>query len=163
MVNLYAEARRTQNSQDEAIVAKLEAIAENLKRTESEIADLRRQIVELSRRRSEMQEVRGQFRNSGYDHPQIGFGNDSDIGNGLKNVLEGVVRSGVLWDKISGSAHGGTGSLQLFSGNSGFAGYAAQTTSNSVAASTTLSVSGWIKTSGTTRDRAGNHPGVVSR
>ena len=43
-------------------------------------------------------EVRGRFRNSGYDHPQIGFGNDGDIGNGLKNVLEGVVRSGVLWD-----------------------------------------------------------------
>src|SRR5215813_2191101 len=98
LVNLYAEARRTPTQADEAIVAKLEALAANMTQTEGEIANLRKQIVVLSQRRSEMQEVRERFRRSGYDHPQIGFDNEGNIGNVIGSVLEGAVRSGVLWD-----------------------------------------------------------------
>jgi hypothetical protein len=98
LANLYAEARRTPTSADEAIVAKLEAIAAKMNQTEAEIANLRRQVLELSQRRSEMQEVRDRFRRSGYDHPQSTFDNDGNIGNVLGGILEGAVRSGVLWD-----------------------------------------------------------------
>ena len=100
LANLYAEARRTPTAADEAIVAKLEAIAAKINRTEAEIADLRKQAVELSRRLAEMQEVRGRFRGSGYDHPQSTFNNEGDIGNILGRVLEGAVRSGILWDLL---------------------------------------------------------------
>ena len=44
--------------------------------------------------------MREQFRRTGYDHPQSTFDNDGDIGNVLKGVLEGAVRSGVLWDLL---------------------------------------------------------------
>jgi hypothetical protein len=97
---LYAEARRTPTDTDEAIVNRLEALDAKLLKAETEIADLRRQALDLSRRRTEMEDVRGKFRRTGYDHPQSTFGNDSDIGGVLKNVLEGVVRSGVLWDVL---------------------------------------------------------------
>jgi len=100
LVNLYAEARRTPTEADEAIVAKLEAIATKMSQTEAEIAKLRGQVVELSQRRSEMQEVRERFRRSGYDHPQITFDNGGNIGNVLGGILEGAVRSGVLWDLL---------------------------------------------------------------
>ena len=100
LANLYAEARRTPTDADEAIVAKLEASAAKMSATEAEIANLRKQVVELSRRRSEMQEVRERFRRSGYDHPQSTFDNDGNIGNVLGGILEGAVRSGVLWDLL---------------------------------------------------------------
>jgi hypothetical protein len=100
LANLYAEARRTRTDADEAIVAKLETVATKMSQTEAEIANLRRQVVELSQRRSEMQEVREQFRRSGYDHPQSTFDNGGNIGNILGGILEGAVRSGVLWDLL---------------------------------------------------------------
>ncbi|MBO0743169.1 MAG: hypothetical protein J2P51_17320, partial [Hyphomicrobiaceae bacterium] len=100
LVNLYAEARRTRTAADEAIVARLEALAAKMSQTEAEIANLRKQIVDLSQRRSEMQEVRERFRRSGYDHPQITFDNGGNIGTVLGSILEGAVRSGVLWDML---------------------------------------------------------------
>src|SRR5215471_1021697 len=100
LANLYAEARRTPTNADEAIVTKLEAIATKMSQTEAEIGKLRKQVVELSQRRSEMQEVRERFRRSGYDHPQSTFDNDGNIGNVLGGILEGAVRSGVLWDLL---------------------------------------------------------------
>jgi hypothetical protein len=100
LANLYAEARRTPTDADEAIVAKLEAIATKINRSEAEIAELRQQAIGLSRRRAEMQEVRERFRRSGYDHPQSTFNNEGDIGNILGGVLEGAVRSGILWDLL---------------------------------------------------------------
>jgi hypothetical protein len=100
LANLYAESRRTPTHADEAIVERLEAIDGKISKTEAEIADLRRQSLELSRRRSEMEEVRRQFRGTGYDHPQSTFSNDGDLSVVLKNVLEGAVRSGILWDAL---------------------------------------------------------------
>ena len=100
LAGLYAEARRTPTPADEAVVGRLEAIDRKLVTTETEIADLRRQVLDLSRRRSEMEQVREKFRRTGYDHPRSTFENDSDIGGVLKNVLEGVIRSGVLWDAL---------------------------------------------------------------
>lgn len=100
IAGLYAEARRTPTGADEGIVGRLDAIDRALASTEAQIAQLRRRALDLSRRRSDMDEVRGRFRRTGYDHPQSTFGNDGDIGGVLKNVLEGVVRSGVLWDAL---------------------------------------------------------------
>jgi hypothetical protein len=59
---------------------------------------LRREALELSHRRSEMEQVREQFRRTGYDHPRSTFNNDGDIADLLKGMLEGAARSGALWD-----------------------------------------------------------------
>jgi hypothetical protein len=100
LATLYAEARRTTTSADDAIVSRLEATEVRIAKTDTEIADLRRQALELSRRRSEIERVRERFRDTGYDHPQISFDNDGDIAKVLKGMLEGAVRSGVLWDLL---------------------------------------------------------------
>jgi hypothetical protein len=98
--NLYAEARRTPAGADDAIVSRIEAVDGKIARTEEEIANLRREAIALSRRRSEIEQVRDRFRRIGYDHPQSTFENDSDIAKVLKNMLEGAVRSGLLWDLL---------------------------------------------------------------
>jgi hypothetical protein len=100
LATLYAEARRTPTTADEVIVRGLEAIDAKIANTEAEIVDLRRTAQDLSRRRFEVEQVRDRFRTTGYDHPQATFENDGAIANTLKNVLEGAVRSGVLWDLL---------------------------------------------------------------
>jgi hypothetical protein len=95
---LYAEARRTPTTADEGIVRGIESIDAKIAEAEAEIADLRRSAQELSDRRLEIERVRDRFRTTGYDHPQATFENDGAIADTLKNVLKGVVRSGVLWD-----------------------------------------------------------------
>jgi chromosome segregation ATPase len=97
---LYAEARRTPTTADEAIVRGLEAIDAKIAAAEVEIAGLRRTAQELSSRRLEVEQVRDRFRTTGYDHPQATFDNNGAIADTLKNILEGVVRSGVLWDLL---------------------------------------------------------------
>ena len=67
---------------------------------ESEIAGLRRTALELSRRRLEVEQVRDRFRTTGFDHPQATFQNNGAIADTLKNILEGTVRSGALWDLL---------------------------------------------------------------
>jgi len=98
IANLYAEARRTATPADEAVVGRIENIEQNIAKTEADIAGLRRAALELSRRRSEMDQVREQFRRTGYDHPRSTFDNGGDIADLLKGVLAGAVRSGALWD-----------------------------------------------------------------
>ncbi len=99
---LYREARRTATPTDEDAVRRIEAIDEALRRTEMEIRNLRQRAHDLAGRRTEVETVRERFRRSGYDHPHVVFGNDNDIGRILAGVLEGVVRSGILWDIIRG-------------------------------------------------------------
>ncbi|HEV8637167.1 MAG TPA: hypothetical protein VG370_23355, partial [Chloroflexota bacterium] len=45
-------------------------------------------------------------------------------------ITQQAGRPGLLWDRTTGSPHGGTGSLQLFSGNGANVGLTAQTTNN---------------------------------
>ena len=97
---LYTEARRTPTTVDEGIVRKLEAVDAKIAKAEAEIAGLRRTAQDLSDRRLEIERVRDRFRTTGYDHPQTTFENNGAIADTLRNVLEGVVRSGVLWDLL---------------------------------------------------------------
>ena len=97
---LYMEARRTPTTADEAVVRRLETIDATITKTDTEITRLRAAMVELSGRRAEVEQVRDKFRRTGYDHPQTTFENEGAISNTLSNILEGVVRSGVLWDLL---------------------------------------------------------------
>jgi hypothetical protein len=82
------------------VVRRLPAHPSAVANTDTEIAGLRKAMVDLSRRRVEVEQVRDRFRRTGYDHPQTTFENEGAIGDALKSVLEGVVRSGVLWDLL---------------------------------------------------------------
>jgi chromosome segregation ATPase len=100
VATLYAEARRTATTADEAVVRRIETIDATVAKTEGEVADLRKAMVDLSSRRADVESLRDRFRRNGYDHPQSSFENEGAIGSALSNVLEGVVRSGVLWDLL---------------------------------------------------------------
>jgi len=101
LANLYAEARRTPTTADEGVVARIEQIEGSITKTEAEIAALRREALEMSGRRTEMEQVREQFRRTGYDHPHSTFNNSDGIADVLKGVLAGAVRSGVLWEILN--------------------------------------------------------------
>jgi hypothetical protein len=99
---LYAEARRTLTTADEAIVRRIERIDDQLGGAEKELRQLRQTAQEIGQRRAEAENVRDRFRGAGYDHPHARFGNEVDIGTILGSLLEGAVRSGVVWDVIRG-------------------------------------------------------------
>jgi len=102
IATLYREARRTPTSADEAIVRRIEEIDAQIAKVTAEIADLRRTARDVAQRRGEVESVRDRFRGAGYDHPNATFGNGEEIGRMLAAILEGVVRSGILWDLIRG-------------------------------------------------------------
>jgi hypothetical protein len=99
---LYAEARRTPTTADEAIVRRIEQIDGKLGGTEQQLQQLRKTAQDIGQRRAEAETVRERFRGAGYDHPHARFGNEVDIGAILGSLLEGAVRSGVVWDVIRG-------------------------------------------------------------
>jgi hypothetical protein len=76
-----------------------------------------------------------------------GPGVTSSLPQDWGGIVQQTGHPGLIWDTVT-AAHGGSGSLQLFGGNSSFVGYAAQTTSNAVTGGARYDVSGWIKTSG---------------
>ena len=100
IATLYSEARRTATTADERIVRRIELIDQRMATITREMSELRRSARDLADRRGEVERVRDRFRSAGYDHPQATFGNDSQIGQVLGQVLEGVVRSGILWDLL---------------------------------------------------------------
>ena len=113
---LYAEARRTPTSADEAIVRGLEAIDAKIATAEAEIAGLRRTAQELSRRRLEIEQVRDRFRTTGYDHPQATFENNGAIADTLENIsgaLSEAACCGYLATGLRVSAHTWRGGLRL--------------------------------------------------
>jgi hypothetical protein len=99
---LYAEARRTETMSDDMIVQRIGALDERMTKLQQDIGSLRDTAQNLARRRVDVEQVRDRFRSAGYDHPNATFNNDSEIGVILGQVLEGVVRSGILWDVLRG-------------------------------------------------------------
>lgn len=99
---LYAEAKRTATPTDDMIVRRVGGIDERLAALDKEIGGLRRSARDMADRRNEVERVRDRFRSSGYDHPNATFRNDNEIGVVLGQILEGVVRSGILWDILRG-------------------------------------------------------------
>jgi len=105
LATLYAEARRTPTTADEAIVRRLEGIDTKIAAAEAEVAGLRRTAQDLSRRRLEVEQVRDRFRTTGYDHPQATFQNDGAIGDTLGNILRARLQAacfGTCCDRVTG-------------------------------------------------------------
>ena len=102
IVTLRREAQRTATPDDDTIVRRLSELDEGIDRADRELAQLRASAQDLSQRRLEIERVRDRFRSAGFDHPNARFGNESEIGNVLGQILEGAVRSGILWDILRG-------------------------------------------------------------
>ena len=102
IATLYREARRTKTLDDETLVRRIEQIDADRAKADTEAAELRKTAQDLARRRLEVESVRDNFRSAGYDHPHVTFGNEMDIGRVIGSILEGAVRSGVLWDVVRG-------------------------------------------------------------
>ena len=99
---LYAEAQRTPTPTDDMIVRRIGGLDERLAKLEQEGSDLRKTARDMAQRRTEVEQVRERFRTSGYDHPNATFSNNNAIGVVLGQILEGAVRSGILWDIVRG-------------------------------------------------------------
>jgi chromosome segregation ATPase len=99
---LVREARRTATPADDAIVRRIGELNSRINRVDQEISETRKSAREIAERRVEVERTRDRFRGSGYDHPDAVFKNDNQLGQVLGQVLEGVVRSGVLWDLLRG-------------------------------------------------------------
>ncbi len=99
---LYREAQRTKTPADDMIVRRVAGLDERLEKLEQETGELRKTAQDLAARRTEVERVRDRFRSSGYDHPNATFRNESEIGTILGQILEGAVRSGILWDLLRG-------------------------------------------------------------
>lgn len=101
---LYAEARRTRTPEDEAIVARIERIEAAIGDADREVAAIREEARGLVRRRTEIEGVRERFRTTGYDRPEVVFGNDSAISSVLGGLLQGAVQGAILWSTLQGGA-----------------------------------------------------------
>ena len=99
---LRKEALRTATADDDQMVKRIAALDAAIADSETELAELRRTVQDLARRRQEVEQVRDRFRSVGYDHPNVTFGNDGQLGAVLGQILEGAVRSGILWDLLRG-------------------------------------------------------------
>ena len=99
---LRREALRTVTPDDDAMVKRIAALDDAITGTDQELAGLRHSAQDLGQRRQEVEQVRDRFRSVGYDHPNATFGNEVQIGGVLSQILEGVVRSGILWDLLRG-------------------------------------------------------------
>ena len=108
---LQEEARRTSTPADDEIVRRIAGIDKRLTELQSETRNLRQSAKNLADRRAEMEKVRERFHTSGLDHPNATFRNGNEIGAILMQILEGVVRSGILWD-ILRAGFGSRGATQ---------------------------------------------------
>ncbi len=102
VATLYREARRTKTSADDKIVARIKDNEGDLQRIEAELAKLRQLAQTLAQRRLEVERLRDRFRSSGFDHPSTTFRNGNELSDVLGQMLEGAVRSGILWDLLRG-------------------------------------------------------------
>jgi hypothetical protein len=96
VVTLYREAARTKTNEDRAIVEKIDQLTKAIARADQEIAQLRGQIREVAAKRVEIQQVRNEFRQRGYDYPGTTFGNEVTINDILGGILEGAIKGAVL-------------------------------------------------------------------
>jgi hypothetical protein len=100
---LYQEALLTPAKKDEELVMSIGKTRETIGKADAEVSQIRAQIREMSRRRSELEGARDRARNSGFDSPMGNYGGAQDaitqiIGGILGGVLRGTDLDRVLRD-----------------------------------------------------------------
>lgn len=95
---LYRDAISTAGAADDEAVASITAARQALEKVDAEVAQIRTEIRELARRRTELEEARNRARRQGYDNPRGSFGDAGGriLGEVLGQVLSGAARGAVL-------------------------------------------------------------------
>ncbi len=102
VATLYAEARRTATKADDALVRQIEGIDREIAQGRARCEELEQAVRDIAVRRAEVESTRDRFRRSGYDHPNVVFGNDRVISDALGGILKGAVQGAILWDVLRG-------------------------------------------------------------
>ena len=94
---LYQDALRTPAKEDDELVMSIGKTREALQKADAEVSQIRAQIREMSRRRSELEGARDRARNSGFDSPMGNYGGAQDvITQVIGGILQGALR-GTIW------------------------------------------------------------------
>ncbi|MFY9643122.1 MAG: hypothetical protein WCD20_20835 [Rhodomicrobium sp.] len=100
---LYQDALRTPAKEDDELVISIGKIRDALKKADGEVSQIRDQIREMARRRTELEGARDRARNSGFDNPMGNYGNAQNtiavvIGAILRGAMTGTDLDRVLRD-----------------------------------------------------------------
>jgi hypothetical protein len=93
---LYQEALRTPGKEDERAVEAISQAREALRKADAEVGQIRAEIRELAKRRSELEGSRDRARRVGFDNPMGTFPDQSDIGRTIGAILAGALRGSDL-------------------------------------------------------------------
>ncbi len=90
---LYQEALQTPGKEDDQAVLSISNARESLQKVDTEVGQIRTQIREMARRRTELEGARDRARTVGYDNPMGNFGGAQDtIGQVIGGILAGALR-----------------------------------------------------------------------
>lgn len=97
---LLREAMETPTPEDEQIVARLQEIVPRLEQLGEQADEARQTLLELTRRRSELERSSQDFRRTGYERGGGTFLNDKLIGDVIGGIIGGVLSSRELRDAL---------------------------------------------------------------
>jgi hypothetical protein len=94
---LYQQAVRTATPADDQAISSISTAREALSKTDAEVTQIRAEIREMARRRTELEGARDRARTVGYDDPRGTVGGGPEvIGEVIGGILRGVLRGGDL-------------------------------------------------------------------
>jgi hypothetical protein len=95
---LYDEAVKTAGKADDQAVSSIASARQSLEKAEAEVTQIRAEIREQARRRTELEDARDRARSQGYDNPRGTFGDAGGqiLGEVLGQVLRGAATGAVL-------------------------------------------------------------------
>ena len=99
MRDLHDKAMQTATPEDEGIVRNLQAIKRSIEAAEQNVEQTRSAILDIERRRAELERSSERFRRRGYQDPFGGFANANVIGDVIGGILRGALR-GTDLDRI---------------------------------------------------------------
>ena len=97
---LYQDATGTPPKTDDQAVLAISVARKTLQKADGEVSQIRSEIRELARRRSELEGARDRARHQGYDDPRGTFGGGHDmLGQVIGGILSGALQGAVI-DRI---------------------------------------------------------------
>jgi hypothetical protein len=102
---LYQAALRTATKADDQAVSSITSARTALGKAEGDVAQIRTEMRETARRRTELEGARDRARHAGYEDPRGTFGSNGEqiIGEVIGGILRGVLQGGALDDVLRNS------------------------------------------------------------
>ncbi len=100
LTNLYMEAKMTPKPDDDLIVSRISALQDEEKRVEIEIEELQSKERQDQQSYKELEDLRRQYRRSGYDSGYSYFPSGFDMAAMLAMLLSGKSSGRNVWDRI---------------------------------------------------------------